>query len=51
VALAKLGVECRHDLFKLRYLVDGHELENFVGDVSDPALLQLREDNLPLGLE
>ena len=43
VAFAKLGVECRHDLFKLRYLVDGHELESFVGDVSDPALLRLRE--------
>ena len=43
VALVKLGVECRHDLFKLRYLVDGHELESFVGDVSDPALLRLRE--------
>jgi hypothetical protein len=43
VALVKLGVECRHDLFKLRYLVDGHELENFVGDLSDPALLYLRE--------
>jgi predicted P-loop ATPase len=43
VALAKLGVESRHDLFKLRYLVNGHELENFIGDVSDPALLRLRE--------
>jgi hypothetical protein len=43
VALVKLGVECRHDLFKLRYLVNGHELESFVGDVSDPALLRLRE--------
>jgi hypothetical protein len=43
VALTKLGVDCRHDLFKLRYLVDGHELENFVGDLSDPALLRLRE--------
>jgi predicted P-loop ATPase len=43
VALVKLGVECRHDLFKLRYLVNGHELENFVGDVSDPALLRMRE--------
>jgi hypothetical protein len=43
VALGLLGVECRHDLFKLRYLVDGLELANFVGDVSDPALLRLRE--------
>jgi predicted P-loop ATPase len=43
VALGQLGVECRHDLFKLRYLVNGLELENFVGDVSDPALLRLRE--------
>jgi predicted P-loop ATPase len=43
VALTKLGVECRHDLFKLRHLIEGHELENFIGDVSDPALLRLRE--------
>jgi virulence-associated protein E len=43
VALVKLGVECRHDLFKLRYLVNGLELESFVGDMSDPALLWLRE--------
>jgi len=43
VALAKLRVECRHDLFKLRYVVNGHEIESFVGEVSDPALLRLRE--------
>ena len=33
----------RLPLFKLPYLVDGHEIENYVGDVSDPALLRLRE--------
>ncbi len=43
VALTKLGVECRHDLFKLRYVVNGQEIESFVGEVSDPALLRLRE--------
>jgi Virulence-associated protein E/Bifunctional DNA primase/polymerase, N-terminal len=43
VALTLLGVECRHDLFKLRYLVNGHEIESFVGEMSDPALLRLRE--------
>jgi hypothetical protein len=43
VALTKLEVECRHDLFKLRYLVNGQELDSFVGDVSDPTLLRARE--------
>jgi len=42
-ALTLLGVECRHDLFKLRYLVNGHEIESFVGEMSDPGLLRLRE--------
>jgi hypothetical protein len=43
VALTLLGVECHHDLFKLRYRVNGHDIENFVGEMSDPALLRLRE--------
>jgi hypothetical protein len=43
VALLKLGMECKHDLFKLRYVVNGHQLEQFVGDITDPALLRLRE--------
>ena len=43
VAVTKLGVDCRHDLFKLRYLVNGHEIETFVGEVSDPGLLRLCE--------
>jgi hypothetical protein len=43
VALDQFGVECRHDLFKLRYIVNGQEIESFVGEVSDPALLRLRE--------
>ena len=43
VALAKMGLECRHDLFKLRYLINGKAIESFVGEVSDPALLRVRE--------
>jgi Virulence-associated protein E-like domain/Bifunctional DNA primase/polymerase, N-terminal len=43
VALAQFGIECRYDLFKLRYLIDGHQIENYVGEVSDPGLLALRE--------
>ena len=43
VALTKMELECRHDLFKLRYLVNGQEIESFVGEVSDPALLRVRE--------
>lgn len=43
VALTKLAVECRYDLFKMLYLINGHQIETFVGEVSDPALLRLRE--------
>lgn len=43
VALNKLAVECRYDEFKLRYLINGYQIENYVGEVSDPALLRLRE--------
>ena len=43
VAVTKLGVDCRHDLFKLRYVVNGHEIETFVGEVADPGLLRLCE--------
>jgi len=42
-ALTLLGVECKHDLFKLVYFVNGHEIESYVGEISDPALLRLRE--------
>ena len=43
VAITQLGVDCRHDLFKLRYVVNGQAIESFVGEVSDPALLRLCE--------
>ena len=43
LALIKLGIECRFDEFKLRYEINGHQIEQFVGEVSDPALLRLRE--------
>jgi hypothetical protein len=43
VAFTKLRLECRHDLFKLRYLINGEAIESFVGEVSDPALLRVRE--------
>ena len=43
IALTKMELECRHDLFKLRYLINGEAIESFVGEVSDPALLRVRE--------
>jgi hypothetical protein len=43
VALGMLGVDCAHDLFKLQYVVNGRALDSFVGELSDPALLRLRE--------
>jgi hypothetical protein len=43
IAVQLLGVKCRYDLFRLRYLIDSHRLETFIGEVSDPALLRLRE--------
>jgi hypothetical protein len=44
VALNLLDIECRYDLFKLRYLINGHQLESsFSAEVSDPALLWMRE--------
>jgi hypothetical protein len=43
IAIRLLGLQCRYDLFTMRYTIDGHELESLVGEVSDPALLRLRE--------
>jgi Bifunctional DNA primase/polymerase, N-terminal/Virulence-associated protein E/Primase C terminal 2 (PriCT-2) len=43
LALIKLGIECRYDLFKLRYMLGGNQIETYVGEVSDPALLRVRE--------
>jgi predicted P-loop ATPase len=43
VALLKLGIQCKYDLFKLRYLVNGEHIHQFVGEVSDPTLLALSE--------
>jgi hypothetical protein len=42
-AIELLGIECRHDLFNLRYSTGGHVLDEFVGELSDPALYWLRE--------
>lgn len=43
VALRKLGVECRHDLFRRRNLVGHHELQEFAGEFSDQAEVLLRK--------
>jgi Virulence-associated protein E-like domain len=43
VALELLGIECRYDLFSLRYVVSGHPLAEFVGELSDPMLFRLAE--------
>jgi hypothetical protein len=42
VAIERLGVECRYDVFHDRKLVDGHEIEQFAGEFSDHACQVLR---------
>ena len=42
-ALLRMGVNCGYNEFKLRYVINGYQLEQYVGEVSDPALLRLRE--------
>ena len=42
-AFEMLEIECRYDLFSLRYVVSGHPLAEFVGELSDPALFRLAE--------
>ena len=41
-ALGLLGVECRHNLFSLRYEVEGQAINQFAGDVQDPVIHELR---------
>ena len=42
-AFEMLEIECKFDLFALRYVVSGHPLAEFVGELSDPALFRLAE--------
>lgn len=35
LAIQQLGVECRYDLFKLQYIVAGHEIKDHVGDAAE----------------
>lgn len=43
-AIELLSIECRYDLFKLQYSIDGHNLDSYMTEsISDPALLRLRE--------
>jgi hypothetical protein len=42
-AVKMLNIECRYNLFSLQYLIDGHILNDFTGELSDPALFRLRE--------
>ena len=42
-AVEMLEIECRYNLFSLQYSTDGHNLIDFVGELSDPALYRLRE--------
>ena len=42
IALGLFGVECRYDMFSLRYEVCGHVLSEFSGEVKDPAIHELR---------
>ncbi len=42
VALQLLGVECRYDLFALRYEIEGHAVSQFAGTVTNSVFLELR---------
>jgi hypothetical protein len=43
-AIELLGIECRYDLFKLQYSINGEALDAYMtATVDDPALLRLRE--------
>jgi Virulence-associated protein E len=43
-AIELLGIECRYDLFKLQYSINGEVLDAYMtATVDDPALLRLRE--------
>ncbi len=40
-----LGLECRHDIFRNRYTVNGSSLQTFVGDLSDAISRKIREQS------
>jgi Virulence-associated protein E len=42
IAIAALGIQCRHDLFHKKMLVGGHVIEQWAGELSDDALQMLR---------
>lgn len=42
IALRKLGIECRHDVFHGKMLVGGHPIAQWAGELSDHAVLMLR---------
>ena len=42
IALSLLGIECRHNLFSLCYEVGGHIINEFAGEIHDPAIHELR---------
>ena len=41
-AIAGLRVDCRKDLFREKYLIGGHPIQQFAGDLSDDAVTMLR---------
>jgi Virulence-associated protein E len=41
-ALRRLGMRCSYDVFRCRNIVEGHELQEFVGEFSDQAESLLR---------
>ena len=43
VALTQMAIECCYDEFKMRHEINGHQIQTFMGEVSDHALLRLRE--------
>lgn len=42
-ALGLMEVECGFDMFKMRHVVNGHNIDEFVGDLTDAALYRIRE--------
>lgn len=45
LCIAGLRLECRHDIFRNRYTVNGSSLQTFVGDLSDAISRKIREQS------
>jgi predicted P-loop ATPase len=45
ICIQRLGLECRLDIFRNRYTVNGSSLETYVGDLSDAISRKIREQS------